>query len=88
MNISDFKQEIKLNLQMKNYRMKSKLSQRDLAKIMNITQAQYQRLESGISMLSANQILFLCSYYRCTPNDLLGFRGEHIFYTGQMDDEV
>ena len=88
MNISDFKEQIKRDLKLKFYRDSHDLSQRDVAKIMKITQAQYQRLETGLSMLSAHQILLLCRLYKCSPNDLLGFKGELTFYQGELDQEV
>lgn len=73
---------------LKDYRTKFKYSQREIASIMGMSQANYQRLESGKSLLNSKQILFLCDLYRCSPNDLLGFRGVHTVVMGKIDGEV
>lgn len=73
---------------LKDYRTKFKYSQREIASIMGMSQANYQRLECGKSLLNAKQILFLCELYKCTPNDLLGFRGVHTVVMGKIDGEV
>lgn len=62
---------------MKEYREKFGYSQRDLAAMMNLSQGQYWKLETGKSLLNANQIFQLCDIYNCTPNDILGVQGVH-----------
>lgn len=64
-------------LKLKKYRTNLNLSQEDVAKHLNITQAQYSRLEKGISQANANQILLLSELFKCTPNDLFGIKGAH-----------
>jgi len=73
---------------LKNYRKNCRLTQKYVGQYLGVTPSQYHRLESGKSLLNSKQILQLCQLYKCSPNDLLGFRGEHIFYMGQMDNEV
>ena len=62
---------------LREYRKKLKLTQSDVAKELNITQGQLSLFELGKSLLNANQILVLCELFKCSPNDLLGFRGVH-----------
>lgn len=64
-------------LRLKEYRKKARLTQRELAKKLKITQAYYWKWEKGKSLPDANQILTLCSIFKCSPNDLFGFRGVH-----------
>lgn len=68
---------------LKDFREKKGISQRDIAKVMGLSQAQYWRLEKGISMLNESQIFELCHFYRCTPNDLLDFKS---IYQNAMSD--
>lgn len=62
---------------LKELREKKGLSQRDMAKAMNLSQAQYWRLEKEISLLSAKQIIELSHFFGCTPNDLLDFKTQY-----------
>lgn len=64
-------------LKVKHFRELKGLSQRDVAKILDITQASYWRLEKGISLLNSNQIVKLCNLFECTPNDLLDFKTQY-----------
>ena len=65
-------------LKLKEYRTNVKMSQRDMAALLNITQAAYWKWENGKSLPDAIQILKLCEIFNCSPNDLFGFRGVHI----------
>jgi len=53
------------------------LSQRDVAKFMNISQASYWALEKGKSLLNSKQIIQLSGFFECTPNDLLDFKTQY-----------
>jgi len=64
-------------LRLKEYREKKQLSQRDIAKMLDMTQQGYHKWESGASFPNAKQIVKLCNILDCTPNDLFGFRGVH-----------
>lgn len=64
-------------LKVRYFRELKGLSQRDVAKILEITQASYWRLEKGISLLNSNQIVKLCDLFGCTPNDLLDFKTQY-----------
>lgn len=59
------------------FRKKAKLSQRDVAKLMNISQPHYWSWEKGDYYPNAKQIIQLCKIFNCTPNDLFGFKGVH-----------
>ncbi|CDR30206.1 transcriptional repressor DicA [Acholeplasma oculi] len=73
-------------LRLKVFRESLKMSQRDIAKLMNTTQANYWKLETGKSVPNAKQILQLCKIFKCTPNDLYGIRGVYEVVTMTWDD--
>lgn len=73
-------------LRLKEYRNSLKMSQRDMANALNMTQANYWRLETGVSIPNAKQILQLCKIFNCTPNDLFGIRGVYEVATASWDD--
>lgn len=50
------------------------LSQEELAKILNVGQQQYSKLETGVSTLNVEQLAILCNFYGVTPNDLLDIK--------------
>lgn len=64
-------------LRLKEYRQSLKMSQREVASAMKITQAYYWKWENGKSLPDAKQILDLCDIFKCTPNDLFGIKGVH-----------
>ena len=74
-------------LKLKEFREYLRLNQRELAKLMNMSQANYQRLESGISQPNAKQIVKFCEILKCTPNDLFGFKGVHKVLMDELDSE-
>lgn len=73
-------------LKLKQYRESAQMSQRDIAEVLNMTQANYWRLEKGVSIPNAKQILQLCKIFNCTPNDLFGIRGVYEIATMNWDD--
>ena len=72
---------------LKEYRSQKKMTQKEVADYMGITQAQYWKHETGKSLLNAKQIIDLCHLFGCTPNDLLGFRGVHTVVAERLDDD-
>lgn len=64
-------------LKLKDFRIKARLSQRELAELLQMTQANYWLWEKGKSFPNAKQIIRLCEIFKCTPNDLFGFKGVH-----------
>lgn len=68
-----YKKESTMSNKLLFYRKKFKLTQHQVADVMNLSQAQYQRLEKSQSVINATQIIALCELYKVTPNDLLGF---------------
>ena len=51
-----------------------KLTQKEVASHMLMTQQQYSRFENGIFELNYAQIKELCRYLDITPNDLFDFQ--------------
>jgi transcriptional regulator with XRE-family HTH domain len=66
-----------MELKLKEYRISLKLTQIQVSDVLDVTQAQYSKLELGKSLLNADQIITLCKLFKCTPNDLLGFYGDY-----------
>lgn len=64
-------------LRLKEFRVKERMSQRELATMLEMTQANYWLWEKGKSFPNAKQIIRLCEIFKCTPNDLFGFKGVH-----------
>lgn len=62
-------------LRLKEYRKKAIMTQKEVAKAMNVTQAQYSRWENGINFPNPSEILDLCKLFNCTPNDIFGILG-------------
>ena len=65
-------------LSLKEFRTKAKLSQRDVATMLDIAQPHYWRWENGKTFPNAKQIIKLCQIFKCSPNDLFGFTGVYI----------
>ena len=72
-----------MELRLREFRTKLKMSQRDVANKMNMSQPYYWSWEIGESYPNAKQILQLCEVFNCTPNDLFGIHG---VYTVAMDE--
>ncbi len=59
---------------LKEARKFKKLTQKQVAKILNMTQQQYSRFENGVFELNYDQILFLCDLLDVTPNELFDIK--------------
>ncbi len=55
---------------LKQARKDKRLTQKEVAGILNMTQQQYSRFENGVFELNYGQIIWLCKLYDITPNDL------------------
>lgn len=64
-------------LKLKEFRIKHKLSQIEVSEKMGVTQSCYSLWELGKRLPDAKQIIKLCNVFKCTPNDLFGFKGVH-----------
>ncbi len=64
-------------LKLKEHRRSLGLSQREMAKKLNISQPYYWSWENGNNFPDAKQILQLCEIFDVTPNDLFGIKGVH-----------
>ena len=74
------------SMQIKEYRKKSNLTQREIAKMLNISQPHYNDLENGKNFPNGKMILKLCDVFKCTPNDLFGIKGVHRVVMDSLDD--
>ena len=72
---------------LKEFRKKRGLTQADVAAVLELSQAQYYRLESGKSLLNSNQIMKLCALYKCSPNDILDFKSHYQIIMSEVFDE-
>ncbi|MDU5350513.1 Helix-turn-helix [Peptostreptococcus anaerobius] len=58
---------------LKKYRLKSNLTQKQVAKILNITETGYQNYELGYRNIPYDKLKLVCSLFNCTSTDILGF---------------
>ncbi len=73
-------------LRLKEFRKVSRISQREVARLINTPHSNYWKWESGKATPNAKQILQLCKIFNCTPNDLFGIRGVYEVATMNWDD--
>ena len=57
----------------KQARKYKKLTQTEMAKLLNMTQQQYSRFENGVFELNYNQIIQICKLLDTTPNEIFNF---------------
>jgi len=62
-------------MELKSYRLKNKLTQSELAKILKIDQTAVSKWETGETMPSASILPFIAEALGCTIDDLYG-RGD------------
>ena len=74
-------------LRLKEFRLKMNLSQREIAEMLGIAQPYYWKWETGRSFPNAKQILKFCEIFKCTPNDLFGFKGVHTVLMDELDSK-
>ncbi len=55
---------------LKEARKAKKITQREIALKLNMSQQQYSRFENGVFELNYSQIVKLCEIFDITPNDL------------------
>ena len=72
-------------VKLKEFREHLGLNQRELAKLMNMSQVNYHFLETGKTQPNAKQILKFCEILKCTPNDLFGIKGIHSVWMDELD---
>jgi DNA-binding XRE family transcriptional regulator len=64
-------------LKLKEFREDKSLTQRDMAKLLNVSQNCYFTWEKGVSFPNPINILKLCEIFKCRPDDLFGIKGTH-----------
>ncbi len=74
-------------VKLKEFREHLGLNQREIAKLMEMSQVNYHFLETGKSQPNAKQILNFCEIFNCTPNDLFGFKGVHTVLMDELDSK-
>jgi len=70
----EYSMDVVYNL--KKFRTDNKLSQEDVAEVLDITQQQYSRYEVGINEIPVRHIVTLCKHYRISADWLLGLKEE------------
>lgn len=68
--IFSMKTAVLIGQNLKEARKYKKLTQKEVANVLNMTQQQYSRFENGVFELNYDQILFLCNFLELTPNEL------------------
>lgn len=64
--------EVRVNL--KELRLSKGLKQKELGKLIGVSEAQYSRLENQKSELNYSQISFLCNLFQISSDELLGLK--------------
>lgn len=72
-------------VKLKEFRELLGLNQREIAKLMNMSQVNYHFLETGKTQPNAIQILKFCEILKCTPNDLFDIKGIHTVWMDELD---
>lgn len=62
-------------LKLKEYREKANLSQREIAKLLGVSQPSYWEWESGKSFPTAARIKQICSILKSSPKEVFGMPG-------------
>ncbi len=57
---------------LKNAREDRDISQQEMANLLNITQSNYSKIETGIQEPSLNQLMIIAKYFNLTIDELLG----------------
>ena len=57
---------------LKNAREDRDISQQEMADLLNITQSNYSKIETGIQEPSLNQLMLIAEYFNLTIDELLG----------------
>jgi transcriptional regulator with XRE-family HTH domain len=73
---------------LKEFRERAKMSQRDVANALDTAQPHYCRWENGKTFPNAKQIVQLCELFKCTPNDLFGFKGVYKVLGAELDGDI
>lgn len=77
MGTADHKRNEKLHQSnLRQVRALAEKSQQDIADYMGVSNRTVSAWECGTRELHADAIIQLCDYLGCTPNDLLGYKGE------------
>ena len=71
---------------LRELREKRGLSQRDMAKVMGLSQAQYWSLEKERSLLNSKQIIELSNFFKCSPNEILDFKSQYQTILNELHD--
>lgn len=61
-------------MNLKEIRKKKGISQKKIAEILNISQTQMYRIESGISAINSDHIVKLCNFLKVSADELLGIK--------------
>ena len=59
---------------LKKIRTDRKLSQEDIAEVLNTTQQQYSRYEIGANEIPVRHVITLCKFYNISSDWLLGLK--------------
>ena len=57
---------------LRKIRKNQELTMKDIANVLNLTEQQIQRIETGKARLNEDQIRTLCNFFKCSSDYLLG----------------
>ncbi len=60
-----------VKIKVKQLRQNTKYTQRQIADLLGVTESNYRKLENNrIKSISLDTIDFLCTFFKCNPNDV------------------
>ena len=65
---------------LKEIREDRNLKQKDLAKILKVSQAQYSRIETGENEITLDSLIRLAKFYNVSVDYILGMTNEKLLY--------
>ena len=74
-------------MKIKEYRTKNKLSQQQVANILNISQRAYASYELGQSQPTSRALSTLADFYHTTIDDLVGRQSPKLYNLNLLSDE-
>ena len=68
---------------LKQIRKEKKLTQKDVAKILNVERSTYTGWENGKDTIPLKKLIKLCNYYKCSIDYIMNITNNNIFISYQ-----
>ena len=68
---------------LKQIRKEKKLTQKDVAKVLNVERSTYTGWENGKDTIPLKKLIKLCNYYKCSIDYIMNITNNNIFISYQ-----